>query len=95
MKFIRLIALVALTLTATVAQAETSRGTANEIRQRAAVMREARRLYRNYLVIRFPWRRCTVWYTARVPYPNYIVGYACGTYVVCRRTYGRNYSCRY
>jgi hypothetical protein len=54
-----------------------------------------RKLYRNYLVIRFPWRRCTVWYTARVPYPPYIVGYACGTYVVCRRTSGRNYVCRY
>ena len=54
-----------------------------------------RKVYRNYLVIRFPWRRCTVSYTARAPYPPYIVGYACGTYVVCRRTSGRNYLCRY
>lgn len=62
---------------------------------RVARLAAQRKLYRNYLVIRFPWRRCTVWYTARVPYPPYIVGYACGTYVVCRRTSGRNYVCRY
>lgn len=96
MKFICSIVLaVGVLLAVAPAEAETSRASAREVREVRNSAMAARKLYRNYLRIRFPWRTCTVWYTARVPYPNYITGYACGTYVVCRRTSGRNYLCRY
>lgn len=75
--------------------AETSRGMAEVSRSGEKTSLQARRMYRNSITIYFPWGRCRTYYTAPVPYPEIIRGYACGTYVVCRRRSGRNYLCRY
>lgn len=90
-----IIVAVALLVSSTSALADTAKGAARPVAESRKAAAIERRIYRNYLRIRFPWRTCTVWYTARVPYPDIIRGYACGTYVICRRTWGRNYLCRY
>lgn len=69
-----------------------------EIRPRTeAAQREAlRRWIINRLTISFPWGRCTILYRAKVNFPKYITGNACGTYVVCQRVgRSRRYLCRW